>query len=301
MSDNEQAGKKGFWRTFGGVTACFLLILLALFLFASSQVLADLIFFFFGLSYKTNEGLYIITYVLIAVPLLLIYLKIRSYKREPLLRNSKMDVSRFCLAVVIALGMLGLVTVYMIVADKISESFAPMEEAMEQYQDSVDRYSGVEKDAVPFWDVLIEAFALTFLVPLAEELLFRGIVLGELARKFGNIWAIILSSAIFGIMHGLSIHIGYALICGFFLGFVYVYTDSIKSSYILHAVFNFFGSAFITLFEHDKLAPFQGVFDAVGNVVSILEIALIIPSIVAVIFLIKLSKEGKLGGDHEPS
>jgi membrane protease YdiL (CAAX protease family) len=38
-------------------------------------------------------------------------------------------------------------------------------------------------------------------VPITEEILFRGFILGALERAYGAIWAIVLSSLMFGLWH----------------------------------------------------------------------------------------------------
>jgi membrane protease YdiL (CAAX protease family) len=48
---------------------------------------------------------------------------------------------------------------------------------------------------------LIEAGALVLLVPLAEELYFRGLLFGHLVQTVGRLVAALLSSALFGLLH----------------------------------------------------------------------------------------------------
>lgn len=90
-----------------------------------------------------------------------------------------------------------------------------------------------------------------FFVPIYEEVLFRGIILGALLNK-KNIWsAIIISSILFGIWH--LKNIGYVdveatitqvlytmCIIGPILGYVTVKTKSIIPAIIVHYIHNVF-------------------------------------------------------------
>lgn len=76
------------------------------------------------------------------------------------------------------------------------------------------------------------------LAPLLEELIFRGYILGSVRRKSGTVWAIVISSAMFGIIHLVPQQVIYGFVIGLILGYIYVRTESIFSVIILHAVNN---------------------------------------------------------------
>lgn len=80
----------------------------------------------------------------------------------------------------------------------------------------------------------------TAIVPaFAEEFAFRGILMGTL-RKFGDTFAIITSSIIFGAMHGNIAQIPFAFILGLVLAYVACKTNSILPSIIIHFLNNFY-------------------------------------------------------------
>jgi membrane protease YdiL (CAAX protease family) len=80
------------------------------------------------------------------------------------------------------------------------------------------------------------------IAPIVEELLFRGVGYGLLAR-FGEYTAIILVGLSFALVHGLIA--GFAVIASFGAGLAYLRakTDSIYPCMLLHASFNAFGLA----------------------------------------------------------
>lgn len=87
----------------------------------------------------------------------------------------------------------------------------------------------------------------TVVVPaLVEEFACRGLILGAL-RKYGNGFAIISSSVIFGLMHGNFEQIPFAFLVGLILGYVTIQTETLWISVAIHA-FNNFISVFFEYF-----------------------------------------------------
>lgn len=80
----------------------------------------------------------------------------------------------------------------------------------------------------------------TAIVPaFAEEFAFRGILMGTL-RKYGDVFAIIASSVIFGAMHGNTTQALFAFILGLIFAFIDCKTNSIIPSIIVHFINNFY-------------------------------------------------------------
>ena len=78
----------------------------------------------------------------------------------------------------------------------------------------------------------------TAVVPgLLEEFAFRGIILGML-RPYGDAFAVIASSVVFGLLHGNFEQIPFALLVGLALGFIRVKSDSIVVPMAVHAINN---------------------------------------------------------------
>lgn len=85
---------------------------------------------------------------------------------------------------------------------------------------------------------LIALFIGTALIPpLVEEFAMRNVVMQPL-RKYGNVFAIICSALVFGIFHGTPSQIPFAILCGLFLGYAVIATDSIWTGVIIHAIVN---------------------------------------------------------------
>ncbi|MCY6356050.1 CPBP family intramembrane glutamic endopeptidase [Clostridium sp. ZS2-4] len=76
--------------------------------------------------------------------------------------------------------------------------------------------------------------SVSIVAPIFEEIIYRGIILEQLDRRYGMIKAIIVSSLLFGIVH-LNIHQGVnAFFIGIVAGFIYIKTNSLLLSMFLH-------------------------------------------------------------------
>ncbi len=84
---------------------------------------------------------------------------------------------------------------------------------------------------------LLSLIATAAVPALVEEFACRGIILG-LLKKFGEGFAIITSSIIFGVMHGNFEQMPFAFLVGLILGFIYVKTKSIWVCVAVHAANN---------------------------------------------------------------
>ncbi len=80
---------------------------------------------------------------------------------------------------------------------------------------------------------LLNVFVIAVLPAILEEALFRGCVLRVL-RPYGDWFAVFVSAALFGLMHGNVRQIPFAIIVGLILGWLYVATNSIILPMVVH-------------------------------------------------------------------
>lgn len=88
----------------------------------------------------------------------------------------------------------------------------------------------------------VYAVAVSVVPALIEEFAFRGAVMQPL-RKYGDGFAIVVSSVVFAILHGNLIQAPFALIAGFGMGYAACITNSIWTSVIIHFLNNFYSVA----------------------------------------------------------
>lgn len=101
--------------------------------------------------------------------------------------------------------------------------------------------------------VSLEQIIFSILVyPLVEELLFRGSILNILSKRVGNFNAILISSLLFAIAHIFSTSsVLLSFFSGIIFGYVYLKTQHVVYSYMVHLMYNAF-----VLYFNDKLNLF---------------------------------------------
>ena len=91
------------------------------------------------------------------------------------------------------------------------------------------------------------AFSVAILTPFAEELLFRGFILGMLLKRYSDTQSIVISSLIFAIAHE-PIAMVLAFGGGLLYGWLRVRTGSILPSMIAHAIWNGFITVVVIMY-----------------------------------------------------
>ena len=94
--------------------------------------------------------------------------------------------------------------------------------------------------------IAILAFTVAIITPFAEELLFRGFILGMLMKRYSDTQAIVISSAIFAIAHE-PIAMGLAFGGGLLYGWARIRTGSVLPGMIAHAIWNGFITIIVIL------------------------------------------------------
>lgn len=113
---------------------------------------------------------------------------------------------------------------------------------------------------------------------LVEEFALRGVVMSPL-RKFGDWFAIIVTSVIFALMHGNMVQIPFAFIAGIALGYFRITTGSLWTSIVIHSLNNL-ASVLISLYYNSN--ENAGYF-----VIFIFNSAIIILGIFALVLFVK--------------
>ncbi len=136
----------------------------------------------------------------------------------------------------VALALLYITGLYMLLVQFLAKSNDLINSLNQDYLEQMNIYSPDSK-----LQKIVLILAVGILVPIVEELIFRGLILSEFRSTMKDSTAIFLSALIFALMHGQPIQIGYALVGGLILGVFYVYTRSIWFTIGMHIVFNFAG------------------------------------------------------------
>ena len=113
------------------------------------------------------------------------------------------------------------------------------------------------------------------LIPIYEEIVFRGIIFGYLRKNFNIIVAVLVQALIFGIMHLNLVQGIYTFILGIVLALIYMYSDSILGNITVHIIFNLLGALIVPML--------LSKFPIMVIVLLILGIALFIFSVIKII------------------
>ncbi len=172
---------------------------------------------------------------LICVPIYLAYLKYRNKRyQNSFVRNSLQPKSFFSMSLG-AFGTLGLVTLAMLLLEYLGNFMPVISRFFQDYEELIDLVVSNDES------IVLQIIGTVILVPIAEELLFRGIVLGELNLRYSPKTVVILQALLFGLFHMNPIQSFYTFIPGLFLGIAYYKTQNIIVPIIGHMIFNLFG------------------------------------------------------------
>ena len=144
---------------------------------------------------------------------------------------------------------------------------------------------------------LFLAFVCTAIMPaLLEEFALRGVIL-QPARKYGMLFAILSSSAIFGLMHGNLIQAPFAFLVGMCFAFLAIKCDSLWIGVILHAINN--GFSVIMSYAGDRMpeASYNLLYYIIISVTAIAGIACFVVLLLTDKAFFK-KEEGSLAGEE---
>lgn len=189
---------------------------------------------FWGPEYRQHDGFIYLTEGLIGIVVLSVWLFI---KKKAVLPGPEFSVGQqedWVLAVVAALAMLGISTLYFILVTKLHTRF--IQQSLHDYETMME--IPVQSKA----ETAMGFIATCILIPILEEFIFRGCALAGMLEVGHPVISIVVSGLFFGAMHGQVIQIGYAAIAGIILGLVYYLSNNIIMPIVAHMIFNFIGS-----------------------------------------------------------
>ncbi len=164
-------------------------------------------------------------------------------------------------------------------------------------------------ESSPVWLTVI---MVVILAPLAEEFIFRKLMIGRLSR-YGYGTAILVSSLTFGLFHGNLYQFFYATFVGIILGYIFVKSGNWLLSALMHALLNLYGSVisvkmsdvtirYLELYEQyvaDTLTDMTEFtrISIIAQIISLFQIALLITG--AVIFFRSVKRRSFVIADLE--
>ncbi|MFW6363594.1 MAG: CPBP family intramembrane glutamic endopeptidase [Spirochaeta sp.] len=103
--------------------------------------------------------------------------------------------------------------------------------------------SGIEEAIEMFpQGLLIRIILLAVLVPIIEEIIYRGIILHRLLEVFSPRTAVLVSAIIFAIIHLDPVQSIYTFLMGLLIGWIYIQSRRLKLVIWIHIAFNGYGT-----------------------------------------------------------
>ena len=130
---------------------------------------------------------------------------------------------------------------------------------------------------------IMNAFATAVVPPFVEEFLFRGVILSQF-RKYGDVFAVIASALLFGLLHRNFSQIVFAFICGLALGITLVRTNNIWIPVGIHMFVNGFYVLLNIVRFHCSATTYAAVF-------YIIILTMIFMSLFSVLYLLLKKKQ----------
>lgn len=109
-------------------------------------------------------------------------------------------------------------------------SLLPLDNVIGNYQETSNKLMG--------GSLGMQILSLGIIVPIAEELIYRGLVYNELKKNMEPLYAMVLAAIIFGVFHFNLLQGTYAFILGIILICAYVKCNTIIAPIIIHSLAN---------------------------------------------------------------
>jgi membrane protease YdiL (CAAX protease family) len=139
------------------------------------------------------------------------------------------------------------------------------------------------------WDFVMIFLGLCVLVPIAEEVLFRGMIQQIFTRSMGSVAGFLLAGLVFGAVH-LNAHLLVSIsFFGVFLSFVYFASGNLTYTIIAHALFNMIALIQLT---------FNGMGESPELPFYLRDVRFFVISAVMLVFFLYKIKQG--GPETEP-
>ena len=233
-------------------------------------------------NYSSHMGVVTMIEGVVGIGIMTVALLIKRYMIWPRPRWAVGKPYDWGFAVLGAMAMLGVSIAYMNLVDMIK--LDAVQKSLKQYTEMI------EVTTVSKTDLYLQFFALVILIPILEEMIFRGVILSGMMELNRPYLAVFGSAVFFGAMHIQPIQVGYAILSGVILGLIYYYTQNLCMTILAHMVFNFFGNGMFLIFD---------IPNKVATTLTWVQMGLIPCFAVAAFFMAKKRKERFPGKEAE--
>lgn len=214
---------------------------------------------FFKDSNDMSKHIYIIVAIGDFITLSLLYLMFSVYDKKVLIKNIFKKIE-FKEVIYIGLFSIGITVILLSLTGILSKL--------------IPSYMNVQDQILSGNSSYLELIITIILIPIYEEIIFRHIIFGHLKENYNIVFAVIVQALVFGLAHGNVVQGIYTFLLGIALVLMYMYSNSLVGSIILHMIFNLFGVLIIPklIAINPIMQPIIIVFGIVCLVISLLKI-----------------------------
>jgi CAAX amino terminal protease family. len=232
--------------------SCFIVIIQYLLIYFGSSILASILFSIYYSAtisanqhnislhdyiYKNPIPLTLLTSIIALVFfIMMIIAKYKNVTHYLCIKKIKFNNGAICILLALAVSFISLAGVNMLI------NYFP-------------DYKKVSDTINSSFSSLMGIVSIIVLLPIFEEIFFRGIIFNELRTRINVIAALIIQALIFALFHGNIIQGIYTFILGLVLGIALLWTESIWSNIIIHISYNFFGTFFLPIIIYYTGSP----------------------------------------------
>lgn len=178
------------------------------------------------------------------IPIYLAFIKSRKKKQPRTVLCEKPEKRTLQLSFLLIFASLAFSMLTVMAMQLLSDKVPFIAQELEKYQNLVETVSGLDAR------LGLQIAALVIFVPLAEDLLFRGIIMGELFKYMSPAAAIVTQALLFSLFHLNFVQSTYVFFPGIALGLAYALSGNLKVPIFLHMIYNFIGGIVPVIFDN---------------------------------------------------
>ncbi len=165
----------------------------------------------------------------------------KTEKNNPLTRFTVKSPASFIACVAVSIASCIFFQIVLVFIEVIGAGLGASMESYEEVEEIISNSS-----------MLMQIITVVIVGPICEELLMRALIFKRMRTSHGFAFSAVLSSALFGLIHGNWVQFFYAFLVGFMLAYVYEMTGNILIPIVFHIVAN----GVSTLMSDEALAPY---------------------------------------------
>lgn len=149
------------------------------------------------------------------------------------------------------------------------------------------------------WQVVIIYLIVAIVPAIVEEITFRGIILSGLRSRFSIVGCVLLSSLCFTILHGSIYQTVFQFAMAVVFGFVYIFTNDIKLTMIMHSVNNITATTYSIIAGDTSLNSLKAITIIKAVLLCAICVGIIILSLKYVKKQCKITQDNNIINNHQ--